>query len=90
MKHSELKKLIKEEVHSALNEEKKYLAENKLVKEELGKYQDYSSDEEYEKIQAILQAIKDLGDTLSKDGKIDLALALDPIAKTLKYRGGYY
>ena len=25
-----------------------------------------------------------------KDGKIDLALALDPIAKTLKYRGGYY
>lgn len=69
---------------------KKYLAENKLVKEELGKYQDYSSDEEYEKIQTILQAIKDLGDTLSKDGKVDLALALDPIAKTLKYRGGYY
>lgn len=69
---------------------KKYLAENKLVKEELGKYQDYSSDEEYEKIQAIIKAIKDLGDTLSKNGKIDLASALEPIAKTLKYRGGYY
>jgi type II secretory pathway component PulC len=69
---------------------KKYLAENKLVKEELGKYQEYSSDEEYEKIQAIIKAIKDLGDTLSKNGKIDLASALEPIAKTLKYRGGYY
>ena len=69
---------------------KKYLAENKLVKEELGKYQDYSSDEEYEKIQVIIKAIKDLGDTLSKNGKIDLASALEPIATTLKYRGGYY
>ena len=69
---------------------KKYLAENKLVKEELGKYQDYSSDEEYEKIEAIIKAIKDLGDTLSKNGKIDLASSLEPIAKTLKYRGGYY
>ena len=60
------------------------------LEEELGKYQDYSSDEEYEKIQAIIKAIKDLGDTLSKNGKIDLASALDPIATTLKYRGGYY
>ena len=60
------------------------------LEEELGKYQDYSSDEEYEKIQAIIKAIKDLGDTLSKNGKIDLASALEPIAKTLKYRGGYY
>ena len=60
------------------------------LEEELGKYQEYSSDEEYEKINEIIKAIKDLGDTLSKDGKVDLALALEPIAKTLKYRGGYY
>jgi len=60
------------------------------LEEELGKYQDYSSDEEYEKIEAIIKAIKDLGDTLSKNGKIDLASALEPIATTLKYRGGYY
>ena len=42
---------------------KKYLAENKLVKEE-------NFDEELEKIQAIIKAVKDLGDTLSKDGKV--------------------
>ena len=62
---------------------KKYLAENKLVKEE-------NFDEELEKIQAIIKAVKDLGDTLSKDGKVALASKLEPIAKTLKYRRGYY
>ena len=62
---------------------KKYLAENKLVKEE-------NFDEELEKIDGIVKAVKDLGDILSKDGKVALASKLEPIAKTLKYRGGYY